>query len=334
MAKGIVFSAKNQVEVEPVDLPALGESEVRGRTIVTLVSPGTEFAWLTGDAFPIRPGYAAVFEARELGSAVVGIEVGDRLFCMGPHRSEQQIDYRFVLKIPEGLSADVAVLARLAGVSMTTLMTTRARPGDVVVVTGAGPVGFLAAQLFRLSGYDVSVVDPDPVRRRQVQSAGIEKVFVAMPFDDPRLARKAALVVDCSGHEGAVLDGCRIARPHGEVVLVGVPWQRLTDLHAHDVIHAVFNNFVHLRSGWEWEVPILSKDFKWEELLDGYNNQPQSIFSGFAKILSWLADGRIATNGLLRAMSPLNPGAAYKALKAREFDEPFVVFDWKSESKR
>jgi hypothetical protein len=64
---------------------------------------------------------------------------------------------------------------------------------------------------------------------------------------------------------------------------VGVPWQRLTDLYAHDVIHAVFNNFVHLRSGWEWEVPIHARDFKWEELLEGYNNQPQSIFSGFAK---------------------------------------------------
>jgi threonine dehydrogenase-like Zn-dependent dehydrogenase len=217
---------------------------------------------------------------------------------------------------------------------MTTLMTTTARPGDVVVITGAGPVGFLAAQLFRLSGYDVSVVDPDPLRRRQVQSAGIEQVFASMPFENPRLAGKAALVVDCSGHEGAVLDGCRIARPHGEVVLVGVPWQRLTDLHAHDVIHAVFNNFVHLRSGWEWEVPILSRDFKWEELLEGYNNQPQSIFSGFAKILAWLADGRIETGGLIRAISPVNPGAAYEALKARKFEEPFVVFDWTPESIR
>ncbi|TIX90736.1 zinc-binding alcohol dehydrogenase [Rhizobium sp. P44RR-XXIV] len=330
MTKGIVFSGKNQVEIETAELPALGPEEVSGRTIVTLVSPGTELAWLAGDAFPLRPGYAAIFRAEELGASVIDIDVGDLLFCMGPHRSVQQVDFRHTLKLPSGLPAEVAVLARLAGVSMTTLMTTKARPGDVVVVTGAGPVGYLAAQLFRLSGYDVCVVDPDPIRRRQIESAGVRRAYSTMPFDDIAVAGKAALVVDCSGHEGAVLDGCRIVRPHGEVVLVGVPWRRMTDIHAHDVLHTVFNNFVHLRSGWEWEVPILAKAFRWEELLEGYNNVDQSVFSGFAKILSWLADGRIHTSGLIRRISPENPTAAYEALRLRSFEEPFIVFDWNS----
>ncbi|MBY5404651.1 zinc-binding dehydrogenase [Rhizobium leguminosarum] len=328
MAKGIVFSAKNKADLEDVELPPLGATEIRGRTLATLVSPGTEFAWLSGDSFPLRPGYAAVFEAEEIGAGVVGISLGERLFCMGPHRSEQQIDQKYVLHVPDTLQSTTAVLARLAGVSMTTLITTRARPGDVVVITGAGPVGLLAAQLFRLAGYDVSVVDPDPVRRGQVSSVGVEHVYASMPFDDRRLAGNAALVVDCSGHEGAVLDGCRMARPHGEVVLVGVPWRRLTEIHAYDVLHAVFNNFVHLRSGWEWEVPILSRNFKWEELLEGYNNQAQSVFSGFAKILKWMADGRIVTNDLVRTVSPDDPGVVYGDLKARKFDEPFVVFAW------
>lgn len=328
MAKGIVFTGKNQAHLEPVELPALKPTEVRGRTMVTLISPGTEFAWLGGEAFPIRPGYAAIFEAEELGAAVVGIEVGDRLFCMGPHQNIQQIDCNYFLKVPPELPAEIAVLARLAGVSMTTLMTTKARPGDRVVVAGGGPVGYLAAQLFRLSGYDVSVVDPDPVRRRQVESGGVGNVYASMPLDNEQIAGKVALVVDCSGHEGAVLDGCRIVRPHGEVVLVGVPWRRLTEIHAHDILHAVFNNFVHLRSGWEWEVPILARAFKWEELLEGYNNTPQSVFSGFEKILAWLADDRIHAAGLIRRISPANPAAAYETLKARGFEEPFIVFDW------
>jgi hypothetical protein len=41
---------------------ALRPNQVRGRTIATLVSPGTELAWATGDDFPIKPGYSAVFE--------------------------------------------------------------------------------------------------------------------------------------------------------------------------------------------------------------------------------------------------------------------------------
>ena len=150
-----------------------------------------------------------------------------------------------------------------------------------------------------------------------------------MPLDDVAIAGDVALVVDCSGHEQAVLGACRIVRRHGDVVLVGVPWKRHTDIPAHEILHAVFNNFVLLRSGWEWEFPILSRAFQWEELLEGYNNSPQSIFSGLAKALKWLADGRIPLDGLVRSMSPDQPEAVYGALLERSIAEPFVVLDWR-----
>lgn len=55
--------------------------------------------------------------------------------------------------MPDGLASETAVIARLMSVSMTTLMTTKARPGDRVVITGAGPVGFAA----HLSGLAATV---------------------------------------------------------------------------------------------------------------------------------------------------------------------------------
>ena len=327
--KEIIFPQKNSFVLADCETPPLGPTEVRGRTLATLVSPGTELAWATGHDFPIRPGYAAVFEVEECGAAVHDVKVGTRLFCMGPHRSVQQVEHRFTLPVPDGLSAEEAVIARLIGVSMTTLMTTKARPGDRVIIGGAGPVGYLAAHIFKLSGYQVSVVEPDPVRRAQMVASGIPSVFAEMPVADPDFAGKVALVVDCSGHEAAVLGGCRIVRQHGEVVLIGVPWKRHTELYAHDILHAVFNNFVLLRSGWEWEYPLLAKGFKWAELLEGYNNSSHSIFSGFAKALKWLSEGRIPLDGLLRHASPEAPAALYTALLAREIAEPFVVLDWR-----
>jgi threonine dehydrogenase-like Zn-dependent dehydrogenase len=329
--KEIIFPQKNSFVLADCEVLPLGATEVRGRTLATLVSPGTELAWATGDDFPIRPGYAAVFEVEECGAAVTGVAVGGRLFCMGPHRSVQQVEHRFTLPVPDGLSAEEAVIARLIGVSMTTLMTTKARPGDRVIIGGAGPVGYLAAHIFKLSGYEVSVVEPDPVRRSQIAASGIASVFSEMPVTDADFAGKVALVVDCSGYEAAVLGGCRIVRQHGEVVMIGVPWKRHTELYAHDILHAVFNNFVLLRSGWEWEFPLLAKGFKWAELLDGYNNAGHSIFSGFAKALTWLSEGRIPLDGLLRQASPQDPAALYNALLAREITEPFVVLDWRSQ---
>jgi NADPH:quinone reductase-like Zn-dependent oxidoreductase len=133
-------------------LPALAPNEVRGGTLATLVSPGTELAHnYLGESFPSRPGYAAVFQAEAWGEEVEGIAAGDLLFCIGPHQDVQQQPADRVVPVPSGLPPERAVLARLMVVSMTTLVTTAARPGDVVLITGAGPVGYLCAQLIHLA---------------------------------------------------------------------------------------------------------------------------------------------------------------------------------------
>ncbi len=325
----IVFPARSQFELLQVELPArLGTNEVRGQTVCTLVSPGTELAWAEGGDFPIRPGYGAIFRADEIGAKVADIEPGTLLFCMGPHRSFQQVEARFTIAVPAGMEPETAVLARLAGVSMTTLMTTAARPGDRVVICGAGPVGFLAAQLFALAGYEVMVAEPDEARRRQVERFGAGRTFAAVPVDDPTIVGTVALVVDCTGNEQAVRDGCAIVRPGGELVLIGVPWRRRTDISAHEILDLVFKNYVVLRSGWEWELPIQTRNFKWEELLTGYNNSPQSIFSGFRKALGWLGAGRIAADGLTEKVDPRDAPSVYRDLQERRKSGLFVVFDW------
>lgn len=330
MAQEIIIPSKQTFCLDSYQDAALQPGEIRGRTLFTLVSQGTELGWANGDSFPIRPGYAAVFEVLELASDVTGVACGDFRFAMGCHRSTQTHPVWQTLPVPQGLAPEIAVIARLLGVSMTTLMTTQARPGDHVVITGAGPVGFLAAQLFDAFGYRVTVVDPDPLRRSQVVSSGVADCRAKMPLDDTALAQKVALVVDCSGHEGAVLEGCKIVRRMGEVVLIGVPWRKLTDHTAHDVMSAVFFNLVTLRSGWEWQLPVQSKAFVWEELFEGYNNAPNSIMGGFNRALDWLAEGRFALDGMMHKAQPNNPAALYDSIARRQIAEPFIILDWTS----
>lgn len=328
--KEIVIPARQTFVLEDYqDLP-LQAGEIRGRTICTLVSQGTEIGWANGDAFPIRPGYAAVFEVAELGEGVSGVRKGELRFAMGGHRATQTHAARHTLPLPQGLTAHRAVLARLMGVSMTTLMTTCGRPGDLVIITGAGPVGLLAAHLFQIAAYSVVVVDPDATRREQAVASGLSDVHAAMPLGLAGYQGKVALVVDCSGHEGAVLDACRIVRRLGEVVLVGVPWRKLSDHSAHELTHAVFFNHVTLRSGWEWELPMHGRDFQWEEVLKDYNNAPHSIFGGFERALQWLAEGRVSLDGLVRRAVPSDPAALYAAIIGRKISEPFILLDWEA----
>ncbi len=138
MPQEILISTKQTFVLGNYEDGALLPGQIRGRTLCTLISQGTELGWANGDVFPIRPGYAAVFEVTEIGDDVDGVSVGDRRFAMGQHRSTQTHDARHTLALPDGLAPDRAVLARLMGVSMTSLMTTKARPGDRVVVSGGG----------------------------------------------------------------------------------------------------------------------------------------------------------------------------------------------------
>ncbi|WP_457588845.1 zinc-binding dehydrogenase [Ensifer canadensis] len=327
MPREILISAKQTFNLSEYEDMPLQPGQVRGRTLCTLVSQGTELGWANGDVFPIRPGYAAVFELTEIAPDVTGVSVGDRRFAMGQHRSTQTHDVRHTLALPDGLSSDRAVLARLMGVSMTSLITTKARTGDRVVISGAGPVGFLAAHLFRIGGYRVTVVDPDPVRRAQAGRSGISDCRASIA-DASDLTGKISIVVDCSGHESAVLDACRLVQKRGEVVMVGVPWKRATEISAHELMQAVFFNLVTLRSGWEWEAPLHGRDFVWEELLEGYNNAPHSIFGGFSRALDWLSEGLIDVEGLIRRVRPDDPGSLYADIARRRIEEPFIVIDW------
>lgn len=328
MAREVIFPAKATFKLVEYQDGPLGTDEIRGTTLATLISQGTETGWANGEEFPIRPGYAAVFRVEEIGAEVTGVSKGELRFCMGHHRETQQVPARFTMALPKGMAPDLALLTRLMGVSMTTLMTTKARPGDKVIICGAGPVGLLAAHNFIIGGYDVAVVEPDGQRRAQAAQSGIPQSFAAMPHDDPDWHGQVALVVDCSGHEGAVLDGCQIVRKLGEVVLVGVPWRKLTKITAHEVLSAVFFNLVQLRSGWEWEVPIHGREFLWEELLQGYNNAPHSIFGGFERAMRWLAEGRVALDGLITSVSPQNPTEVYARIQNRDISEPFIIYDW------
>ena len=148
----------------------------------------------------------------------------------------------------------------------------------------------------------------------------IPAVYPCVPVDDPQVADTIALAVDCSGHEQAVLDACRVVRKRGEVVLVGVPWRRQSDLTAHQVLIEVFHRYVHLRSGWEWEIPHRAAEFR-----------PHSIYGDFRTALRWL----IALGGNLVG-GPDPYAVEDAALEGTVLDSAsrFITASWTSSSVR
>jgi threonine dehydrogenase-like Zn-dependent dehydrogenase len=322
MTQQVVFTDHQQAELisVPMDEQPLGAGEVFARTLYSAISAGTETAVYQnqrGDGYPFYPGYAAVCEIGEAGAEVTGIKPGDLAYAMAPHKSHHRLPADSLFPLPQGLLPEEAVLVRLMGVTMSTLVTTTARPPDKVLVSGLGMVGLMGAQGFQACGYDVYAVDPDPNRREAASRLGLRHVFAEPPLDDPTIAGQVSLVVECSGHEAAALAGCQIVRKRGEVVLVGVPWFRKTDLLAHELLHAIFHKYAVVRSGWEWEVPRTPQEF-----------QEGSIQANIAAGLQWLADGRVGVSGLYQLLSPTQCQEAYQGLMQRSLPKPAVVFDW------
>ncbi len=317
----VLITATEQAELQAVerDSRPLEPDELAGRTIATLISAGTELAsaYRATEGFPHGVGYAAVFEAEAVGSGIDDIEVGDTVFCMGGHRSYQRTRRHAVLPLPKGLAPETAVFARLMGVSMTTLTTTTARPPEKVIITGQGIVGNLAAQNFANCGYEVIVCEPNERRRSISAECGLKTVLPAVPVDDPDIAGKVGLVVDCSGHEQAVLDACHVIRKRGEVVLLATPWQRYTEMYAHTILHAIFQQYVVMRSGWEWELPGHTTDFR-----------TNSIYGNLAAALNWLAEGRIRVDNLATKIAPREAQQAYQNLLHKRSERLTYIFDW------
>jgi len=316
----VMFTARQQAELleEPRDTSPLEANEVAGPTLATLISAGTELAGsYTGDRFPGNPGYACVYQVEAVGSDVADLKPGDRVFGMVGHKSYQRCRREHVLPIPDGLSSQEAAFARMMCVTMSTLSTTTARPPAKMVVTGLGLVGHLGARMFQSCGYQVIACDPDERRRRLAQEAGLKDVRPAVPLDDEDVAGKVDLVLECSGHEQAALDGVNVVRRRGEVVLVGTPWRKRTDRTAHELVNRIFFTYAVVRSGWEWELPHEPTNFR-----------PNSIYGNIAAALRWLAEGRITAGDLYTAVAPRDCQQAYQDLLNMRAERLAIVFDW------
>jgi threonine dehydrogenase-like Zn-dependent dehydrogenase len=325
----IVFPSEQKAELAACerDVKPLEALEIVGRTLYTLVSPGTELnvylghyakmPGMTWGKFPFVPGYAAAFVAEAVGSDVKDVKPGDLLYCMGQHQTYQRVKREQVLPVPKDLAAEKVPFARLMNVTMSTLTTTVARPPAKVLVTGLGPIGLMGALIFARSGYDVIACDPIAERQAVARSCGLTQVHGNVPVDDPTVKGQVALVVECSAHEQAVLDGCAVVHKGGEVVLVGVPMVRRTEIYAQELMNRVFRNMVVLRSGSEWQVTRYPADYR-----------PNSIFGNMAAALRWLAEGSIRVDPVYEVIAPTDPQAIYQDALNRRSKKLAQVLDW------
>ena len=134
----------------------------------------------------------------------------------------------FVYPVPDTISDDAAGLLEPLSVGVWACRRSQVTPGSTVLVTGAGPIGLIAAQTARAYGADaVTVTDVNPYRLRLAEKLGLGTIDVSQTsLADAGV--QPDVLLECSGNARATWDAVSTMARGGRVVLVGMGADELT----------------------------------------------------------------------------------------------------------
>jgi len=133
-------------------------------------------------------------------------------------------------RVPDSMSVEIAAMIDPATVALHGVRRTQIRTDDLVVVTGAGPIGLIALQLAGLAGAEVLVIEPN--ERRRGVAASLGAATVASADEAAELVRRgrpgADVVLECSGSDAAITAGVGLLRTGGQLTMIGVSSSPIT----------------------------------------------------------------------------------------------------------
>lgn len=188
--------------------------------------PKTEFermrAPFMGGAFPfpVKYGYSVVGRV-EAGPA----ELRERLvFALHPHQSRFTIPVSAAVPLPEGHSPARAVLSANMETALNAVWDAEPKPGDRIVIVGAGAVGALVGFLCRklIPDAEVTLVDINPARAEIARAFGLT---FAAPDAAPT---ECDLVVHTSASAAGLATALNLARD--EAIVLEMSWYGAGDV--------------------------------------------------------------------------------------------------------
>jgi alcohol dehydrogenase len=266
MTKAIQFTGVREaalVDLDSESSPAAGEALVRTHRMGVC---GTDISCFLGKfpffEFPRIPGHELGVEVVAIGSGVTGVAVGDRcslepylndpnseaslagltnccpalkvlgVHCDGGLRTGTYAVPARKLHVGNELSYDQLALVEPLGIGYHAVNRADPKPGESVVVIGAGPIGLACIEFLRLHAIELTVIDLDQHRLEFCRDElGIESTANAAD-DLSRLEASADLVIDATGSARSMSTCFNFADFGGRVVYVGVATEDLQFPHA------------------------------------------------------------------------------------------------------
>ena len=284
----VVWPSRAKVEIEEFEFPALGDNEILVATECSLISPGTERAFLLGlpnaqGRYPSYPGYSNLGVVIDNGRDVDGYKIGDRVVSSKGHTSHFVATPDSLLKVTEAtLSSEEGVFFNLCTIAMQGVRKAKIELGEPVLVLGGGLIGLFAMQLAKLSG-GLPVITADLSDNRLQLATQVGADYTLNPeaedlndqLDSITGGKGLAVVIEATGHPPVVNTALQLADWHGRVVLLAstrgetervnfyrdVHGKGLTVLGAHNSVrprHESSPNFWTLSDDWELSLQLIA----------------------------------------------------------------------------
>jgi (R,R)-butanediol dehydrogenase / meso-butanediol dehydrogenase / diacetyl reductase len=134
-----------------------------------------------------------------------------------------------VVRLPETVDYRQGALIEPTAVAAYGVERAGVAPGDSVLVTGAGPIGALAALCARAAGAStVYISEPNAARRGRAESLGVATVLDPTSVDVPALIREETgglgvdVAIECSGHPSGFASAIGSLRRRGTLAQTGL----------------------------------------------------------------------------------------------------------------
>jgi (R,R)-butanediol dehydrogenase/meso-butanediol dehydrogenase/diacetyl reductase len=137
-------------------------------------------------------------------------------------------DARETFRLPESLPTHEGALVEPLAVGLHTVHMAEIRPGDDVLILGAGPVGLATALWARHAGAREIVVSDFVAQRRDLvarlgATATLDPAAQeVMPAFEHHAGRAPDVIIECVGVPGVIQSIFEMAPPRGRVVIAGV----------------------------------------------------------------------------------------------------------------
>jgi len=252
MGRLVRFSEPGRAEVVDVEDPRPGPGEVLLETLYSGISAGTELTayrgsnpylalewdadrrlFVPGDSTHEYPldgwGYEEVGRVVEVGSSEHEDLVGRVAWGAWGHRSAavRPVEYVRPRTMPDPSDVLAGVFAKIGAIALNAVLDADIHVGEHVAVFGAGVPGQIVAQLARLNGAHVTVVDPMPERRDLAEKLGADATIdprqepVAEALRSATDNRGADVVIEMSGSQMALHEAVRSVAYNSRVVASG-----------------------------------------------------------------------------------------------------------------